>query len=100
MAESDKDSLYGAIDKDGHFVLGKLKPGDSVPVGTYTVWITDTTELTAVREERIVDGHDASSETRTSTQHIAAKYRSKGDSPLTLEIKPGKQTHNITVEKP
>ena len=100
MAESDTDSLYGTIGKDGRYTLGKLKPGDALPEGHYKVWLTDTTEVTSVREEKIVEGHDVGSETRTATEHVAAQFKSKAATPLTLEIKPGKQTHNITIEKP
>jgi hypothetical protein len=78
--DNDKYNSFGQIQSDGSYKLTTLNPGDGAPPGNAKVYFSP--DLTG-----------------GATPLLARKYSSAGSSDLTQEVKPQKNTIDITVER-
>jgi len=99
--EDGHELALGMLDKSGHYRLGRLKDGDGIKPGVYSVWLTGTNITEAVKSDnpQLVGTLAAVSSTTTPTVH--KKFTSKSTSNLTFEAKPGgTKVFDFVVEKP
>lgn len=78
--------VRGDLDKDGRFTLGSERPGDGVAPGKYRVLVAARTLSDLERA--------------TMLPFIDPKFEKYETSGLQLEVKPGNNELNITVQKP
>ncbi|MDR0610121.1 MAG: hypothetical protein LBG58_08430 [Planctomycetaceae bacterium] len=82
--ESDQNSFFGTIQKDGTFQLGRLKDGDGIIAGKYRVAVNASTPEVAPNGFLI-----------STTHFVAEKFRSPKTSGIEYDIQ--KKTTNISI---
>ena len=78
--DNGKYNSFGQIQSDGRYTLTTLNPSDGAPKGSTKVFFSP--DLTG-----------------GATPLLARKYSSTGSSDLTFEVKPQKNTIDITVDR-
>lgn len=90
VAFSDGDFLGRAnLDQNGVYKMGRIKDGDGIPRGTYTVFILGADQI----EESPVGGSPK------TTPMVASKYTDEMTSGLTCTVEKA-TVFDFTVEKP
>jgi hypothetical protein len=93
-------SLFGHLDKTGHYSPGEIRDGDGVPYGTYKVWLAGTVLSEEGKETGKGENAVRSSEFK-ETYRVDEKYTSAGKTDITFEVKKGgAKTFDFTVERP
>jgi hypothetical protein len=97
VAFDDGKKMFNGTITNGNYATGISKV-EKIPAGTYRVYLQGTT----VQEKTWGKGEDGSDILLDYKEvpRVAAKYTSPETSGLTLEVKGGKQTFDMTVEKP
>jgi hypothetical protein len=89
--QNDTAQYAGAINADGTYIMNGAVQGSGIPNGTYTVYVTGTTVVTATSPDPTLAS--------APKELVAAEFTSKSKSSLTCEVK-GSMTHDIEVKAP
>ena len=95
--ECGQEAALGMLNETGHYRLGRLKDGDGIKPGQYSVWLTGT----EINESKI-EGSGLNVTTTFSTMEtVHKKFTRKATSNLTFEAKPGgPKTFDFIIERP
>ncbi len=89
--ESETHAAYGNLQKDGTYVMGSLKQNDGLPLGTYQVYITGTTQDTGEKDR---------SGMAITKSLIAKKFTDKRLTDLTVTVDGTSRRFDFQVDRP